>query len=118
MSLCQATTAKFALRQPWCQLSSTCKACAQYSSNSVNSPAMAPGKPYADVHKEPKGPGDARPTAMQIVEDQGLIGKLKGKVFVVTGASSGIGIETVRAVHAAGAARTLADFWLYHYVCR
>lgn len=57
---------------------------------------------YAEAHKQPKGPGDARPTAMQIVEDEGLVGKLSDKVFLVTGVSSGIGIETMRALYATG----------------
>ncbi|GIZ47483.1 hypothetical protein CKM354_001057300 [Cercospora kikuchii] len=58
---------------------------------------------YADAHKNSQGPGDARPTALQIVQDEGLIGKLTDKVFVVTGVSSGIGIETLRALYATGA---------------
>lgn len=29
--------------------------------------------PYAELFKDPKGPGDARPTAVQIVQDQGLV---------------------------------------------
>ena len=53
---------------------------------------------YAEAHNSPKGPGDARPTAMQIVEDEGLVGKLSDKVFLVTGVSSGIGVETMRAL--------------------
>jgi hypothetical protein len=31
---------------------------------------------YADVHKNLNGPGDARPTALQIVEDDNLQGQL------------------------------------------
>ena len=57
---------------------------------------------YTSVHTNTQGPGDARPTALQIVEDEGLIGKLTDKVFVVTGVSSGIGIETMRALYATG----------------
>lgn len=57
---------------------------------------------YADAHKDTKGPGDARPTAIQILEDEGLVGKLTDKVFLVTGVSSGIGIETMRALYATG----------------
>jgi NAD(P)-dependent dehydrogenase (short-subunit alcohol dehydrogenase family) len=49
------------------------------------------------------GPGDARPTALQIIEDEGLTGALTSKVFLITGVSSGIGIETLRALHATGA---------------
>ena len=57
---------------------------------------------YAEAHKNPKGPGDARPSAVKIVEDEGLVGKLTDKVFLVTGVSSGIGIETMRALYATG----------------
>ena len=45
---------------------------------------------YADVHKDTQGPGDARPTAIQIVEDDDLVGKLSDKVMFITGTSSGI----------------------------
>ncbi|KAF4973198.1 hypothetical protein FSARC_450 [Fusarium sarcochroum] len=58
---------------------------------------------YAAAHETPQGPGDARPTALQIVKDEGAEGKLEGKVIVITGTSSGIGIETVRALSATGA---------------
>ncbi|KAF2965792.1 hypothetical protein GQX73_g7778 [Xylaria multiplex] len=58
---------------------------------------------YADSHKAPFGAGDARPTAIQIVKDEGLEGNMKDKVFLVTGTSSGIGIETGRALAATGA---------------
>jgi NAD(P)-dependent dehydrogenase (short-subunit alcohol dehydrogenase family) len=50
-----------------------------------------------------KGPSDARPTAIQIVKDEGLEGKLSGKVILITGCSSGLGIETARALHETGA---------------
>ncbi|KAL6890955.1 hypothetical protein GGI43DRAFT_430500 [Trichoderma evansii] len=58
---------------------------------------------YAEAHVSPKGPGDARPTALQIVQDEGMTDKLKGKAIVVTGVSSGLGIETVRALSITGA---------------
>lgn len=58
---------------------------------------------YAAVHADPQGPGDARPTALQIVQDEGVEGKLVGKVIVITGASSGIGAETAKALFATGA---------------
>ncbi|KAK1968516.1 short chain dehydrogenase [Colletotrichum sublineola] len=60
--------------------------------------------PYAEQHNNLTGPGDSRPTAIQIVEDQGLVGKWAGKVAIVTGCSpGGIGPETARALHVAGA---------------
>jgi NAD(P)-dependent dehydrogenase (short-subunit alcohol dehydrogenase family) len=61
--------------------------------------------PYAEAHKVTNlaGAGDARPTALQIIQDQGLLGKLSDKTFLVTGVSSGLGIDTLRALHATGA---------------
>ncbi|KAE8155208.1 hypothetical protein BDV25DRAFT_169337 [Aspergillus avenaceus] len=58
---------------------------------------------YEAAHANPQGPGDARPTALQIVKDAEMQGKLVGKSVVITGVSSGIGIETVRALAATGA---------------
>ncbi|KAF5578915.1 reductase [Fusarium pseudocircinatum] len=58
---------------------------------------------YAQLHLKPKGPGDARPTALQIVKDEGLLNKLTDKVVLVTGGNQGIGLETARAIHATGA---------------
>lgn len=40
---------------------------------------------YEAVHSDPHGPGDERPTALQIVHDEQLESKLTGKVFLVTG---------------------------------
>ncbi|OAG05693.1 putative short-chain dehydrogenase [Paraphaeosphaeria sporulosa] len=62
-----------------------------------------PFNPYAAEHAAPAGPGDARPTAFQIVKDEGRVGKLSDKVIFITGASSGLGIETARALHETGA---------------
>ncbi|KAF7912690.1 uncharacterized protein EAF01_001711 [Botrytis porri] len=58
---------------------------------------------YAASHTDPHGPGDARPTALQIIQDESLIGKLAGKVIVLTGSASGIGLEAARALSATGA---------------
>ncbi|KAL6825956.1 NAD(P)-binding protein [Trichoderma sp. SZMC 28015] len=58
---------------------------------------------YAESHVSPQGPGDARPTALQVVKDEQMTDQLKGKVIVVTGVSSGLGVETVRALATTGA---------------
>ena len=54
---------------------------------------------YEAVHEIPTGPGDARPTALDIVQDQDLVGKLAGKTMLVTGGTSGLGFEAVRALY-------------------
>lgn len=36
---------------------------------------------YVDAHKDPKGAGDARPTALQIVKDNDLEGEFTGSRF-------------------------------------
>ncbi|POS76507.1 alcohol dehydrogenase [Diaporthe helianthi] len=60
---------------------------------------------YAEAHKDSNitGPGDARPTALQVLQDEGAEGKLVGKVIVITGCSSGIGVETARVLSLTGA---------------
>lgn len=58
---------------------------------------------YVEAHKNPKGPGDARPTALQIIEDEKREGTLSDKVVLITGCSSGLGVETARALKATGA---------------
>lgn len=62
---------------------------------------------YGALHAD-SGPGDARPTALQIVRDEASGDKLKGKMAIITGASSGIGVETARAMHEAGVGLYLA----------
>lgn len=58
---------------------------------------------YIPSHLHPSGPGDARPTAAQIIANDSLQGALAGKTIFVTGCSSGIGIETARALFLTGA---------------
>ncbi|KAL0488333.1 WW domain-containing oxidoreductase [Acrasis kona] len=55
------------------------------------------------LYENPQGPGDARPTALHIVQEEGLTNKLKDKVFLITGCTSGIGVETARALYTTGA---------------
>lgn len=66
-------------------------------------PPTTPYTPYAAEHKNLNGPGDARPTWEQVLEDCDAIGKLKGRTVLITGCSSGIGVETARAMYEAGA---------------
>jgi NAD(P)-dependent dehydrogenase (short-subunit alcohol dehydrogenase family) len=59
---------------------------------------------YAAVHEQPEGPGDARPTALQVIEDESLHnGQLTGKTILITGVSSGIGVEVAKALFVTGA---------------
>ncbi|KAL2862604.1 NAD(P)-binding protein [Aspergillus lucknowensis] len=63
---------------------------------------MPPNR-YKEAHASPNGPGDSRPTALQIITDEKLHNALGDKVLVLTGATSGIGLETARALAATGA---------------
>jgi NAD(P)-dependent dehydrogenase (short-subunit alcohol dehydrogenase family) len=59
---------------------------------------------YSSAFSDPQGPGDSRPTAAQIIRDEMLTSNsLAGHVFLITGCSSGIGVETARAVASTGA---------------
>lgn len=66
-------------------------------------PPQIPYQPYAHLHKDPKGPGDQRPTCMQIIKDSNVIGRLNDKTILITGCSTGIGVETARALYETGA---------------
>ena len=58
---------------------------------------------YAASHLNANGPDDARLTALQIVRDESLESELSDKTILITGCSSGLGIETARALAATGA---------------
>jgi NAD(P)-dependent dehydrogenase (short-subunit alcohol dehydrogenase family) len=58
---------------------------------------------YADLYLNPTGPGDARPTAFQIVKEHEVENQLRAKVILITGCSSGLGIATARALAETGA---------------
>src|SRR6201999_3725670 len=59
--------------------------------------------PYAGAHRHPHGPNDARPTALQVIEDENLTQAFPELVILITGCSSGIGVETARALASTGA---------------
>jgi NAD(P)-dependent dehydrogenase (short-subunit alcohol dehydrogenase family) len=59
--------------------------------------------PYAALHTAPQGPGDARPTALQIIQNEHLLGALPHLTVLITGATGGLGLETARAIYATGA---------------
>ncbi|KKP02849.1 oxidoreductase [Trichoderma harzianum] len=58
---------------------------------------------YAEAHAKQHGPGDERPTALQIVKDEQREGNMTDKVVFITGCSSGLGVETARSMKATGA---------------
>ena len=62
-----------------------------------------PLNPYAALYEHPKGPGDQRPTAIRVIQDNNVAGKWRGNVILVTGGTSGIGAATVQALHETGA---------------
>jgi NAD(P)-dependent dehydrogenase (short-subunit alcohol dehydrogenase family) len=65
---------------------------------------------YAAAHQDPKGSGEARSKSLQMIHDEHLKGKLMGRVTFITGCSSGLGIETARALYATGVALYLTAY--------
>ena len=63
-----------------------------------------PRSPYAAVYKTLEEPGDSRPTALQIIQDEELEGKLQHKVVFITGCSAGLGV-----IAASGSTRNRSD---------
>jgi NAD(P)-dependent dehydrogenase (short-subunit alcohol dehydrogenase family) len=59
--------------------------------------------PYSKAHLSPKGSGDARPTALQVVKDNHREAAWADHIILITGCSSGLGVETARALRATGA---------------
>ncbi|KAM5354551.1 hypothetical protein ACJ41O_001198 [Fusarium nematophilum] len=58
---------------------------------------------YTAIHQAPKGPGDPRPVAQQVIRDENLEGKLGDRFILITGCSAGIGVETAKALFSTGA---------------
>lgn len=80
------------------------KICA--TTNVIMSASRSPFGVYAEAHTNSQGPGDARPTATQILQDEGLLrfpNRLSDKTVLITGGTSGLGLEIAKALHATGA---------------
>jgi NAD(P)-dependent dehydrogenase (short-subunit alcohol dehydrogenase family) len=59
--------------------------------------------PYAIAHELLDGPNDARPSAEQVIQDQGLAGKLDDRTVLITGGTAGLGKESARVMQKNGA---------------
>ena len=74
---------------------------------------------YTEAHKPENLDTDARPSGLQIIKDENLVAALPDKVFLVTGASAGIGVETARALASTGGKvyLTVRDLKKGHAAC-
>jgi NAD(P)-dependent dehydrogenase (short-subunit alcohol dehydrogenase family) len=59
--------------------------------------------PYAAAHESPDRPNDARLSAKQIIQDQGLAGKLGDRTIPITRGTVGLGKESARVLQKNGA---------------
>jgi hypothetical protein len=75
----------------------------QIFSQLIMSPLTQAYRPYLDRHQNLAGPGDERPTAIEVVKDLGLVGKLSDKTILITGCSAGLGVQAARALYLTGA---------------
>lgn len=57
---------------------------------------------WQQAFDNPKGEGDARPTAMEVIDEEGVRGQWQGRVVLVTGAA-GLGGEAAKALVETGA---------------
>lgn len=62
-----------------------------------------PYRPYLERFKDPNGPGDQRPTAVEIVHDLRAERAMEGKVVFITGGTGGLGLETAKTLQLIGA---------------
>ncbi|KAL9619783.1 MAG: hypothetical protein Q9160_005619 [Pyrenula sp. 1 TL-2023] len=59
---------------------------------------------YSHARTSPRGAGDARPTAEQVLQDRNLVGNYwQHKIILITGGTTGLGAESARVLHMTGA---------------